>query len=301
MSANPQDDYLHQPIDGDRWYTETYWFSLDIPEHRLSLQFYPVIRANLGIAALLVAVYGPNGDAPSSIPYWRPHWHLPLPSFEGNKFSIEGLAYEILEPLKRYRVTYEDPGLFSADLVYEGAADIHGTPSGSVYAGHIDHPMHVTGWIKLGETRINVDAFGMRDRSWGPRGDWKRGTRANYFYGIAKDSGFLVINLIEHDPPGLIGYIDRDGVRGRIVDVSIDRTDGLPGRIENVRVNARDEHGRTLDATGLARNHFAMEANPHQFAWMTMVEWNGGEWFGEFQDVWGPDLLSKQNIAAAGF
>jgi hypothetical protein len=301
MSPTPQDDYLHPPADDDRWYTETYWFSLDDPERGLSAQFYPVIRPNLGVAALLVAVYVPGRDAPWTIPYWRPQWHLPVPGFEGDTLSIAGLSYEILEPLNRFRVTYDDPGLFTADLVFEGVADIHVAHPGAVYAGHLDHPCRVTGEIMLGGTRIDLDCFGMRDRSWGPRTDEKRSARASYLYGIAADSGFLVIDLVDRDPPAVLGYLDRDGKRGKIASASIERTDDAMGRIETVRVTAEDEHGRTLETSGIARNHFAMQANPHQFAWMTMVEWDGGKWHGEFQDVWGPDSLSRMNAAALGF
>ncbi len=88
MALTHEDDFLHVPTTEDRWWTETYWFSFDDPVRCLSGTFYPVVRRNLDIAALTVAVWAPDACAPWEVPYYRAHWHLNAPDFTGNTLQV---------------------------------------------------------------------------------------------------------------------------------------------------------------------------------------------------------------------
>lgn len=287
------DDFLHTPDPTDRWWSETYWFSFDDPANNLSCHFYPMVRANLDIASLAVMVWGPGQESPWTATYFRSQWHLEAPQFDSNRLSLDHLSYEIIEPMQQYRVRYDDPGLFTADLLFTACAEPFAAGGHAASYGHIDQPMKVQGQIELHGKVIVLDCHGMRDRSWGPRSDMQDGSRALYFYGISDAESFLIMKLLDRDPPITIGYLDRDGKRGLIREAIVRREDGPLSRIELVSVTAQDEHGRLLEVTGAAKSHFAMQANPHQFAWISMVDWNDGAMLGQFQEVLGRGGLNR--------
>jgi len=294
MSLTPQDDFFHTPTNDERWWSETYWFSFDDPERGLSGTFYPLLRSNLDIAALTVAIWAPEQSTAWTAPYYRGHWHLKPPEFSGNRMQIERLAYEVLEPLQAYRVTYDDSGVFSADLTIRGITENH-VITASPDSGHWDQPTSVQGWLEFHGRRVDLDCFGMRDRSWGPRLD-DASARASYTYAINGEASFLIVTRIGLDSEMSMGYLEQDGKRGRIsgAEISVERDE--QNRIANIRITAEDELGRTLETRGIPRNHLAKQASPGYFAWMSMIEWDfGGKSFGQFQDVWSPDRLSELN------
>ena len=75
-----RDDDLHAPASDDRWWSETYWFSLDQPGRDLSATIYPVFRPNAGVASLAVYLGDASGHTPWTARYGRSYWHLPMPS-----------------------------------------------------------------------------------------------------------------------------------------------------------------------------------------------------------------------------
>lgn len=263
----------------------------------MSGTFYPLLRPNLSIAALTVAVWGPERETVWRAPYYRGHWHLRLPSFAGNRMALEGLTYEILEPLTAYRVTYDDPGVYSADLMVTGSAPGF-VPMAAPARGHWDQPTRVQGTLTFGDRNIAVDCYGMRDRSWGLRLD-DASSRATYLYGLSGECNFLLMTQLSMEPPHTLGFLDRDGQRGAITKATIDAPRDDNHRMTRVAVDAEDEHGRRLQTRGRPRNNIAKQASPGFFAWMSMIEWDiesGGERLvGQFQDVWTPDKLALAN------
>ncbi len=291
MALRDEDDFFHPPATNERWWTETYWFSFDDPARNLSGTFYPLLRPNLGISALTVALWAPERSTAWTAPYYRAYWHLACPRFEGASMRLEGLRYDILEPLNAYRVRYEDEGVYAADLTVTGITSNHVVVA-SRAVGHWDQPSRVQGWLELAGKRIELDCFGMRDRSWGPRLD-SNDARASYVYGINASGSFLVISQLTMDPPMSTGYVELDGERSRIAEVMSDIARDDRGRANVVRLQVTDEAGRRFDIRGRARNHLAKQASPGYFAWMSMFAWDfAGESYGEFQDVVSPDRLS---------
>lgn len=292
MTLTNADDFFHSPTSDERWWSETYWFSFDDPDRNLSGTFYPLLRRNLDIAALTVSVWAPDQSTAWAAPYYRSYWHLKPPQFAGNEMELEGLRYEILEPLQKYRVIYEDKGVFEADLTVTGITENHVTRA-TPDAGHWDQPAHVEGWINFRGTEVALDCFGMRDRSWGPRRD-DASARASYVYGINADSSFLVLTQFTTDPPVSSGYVEVAGERSPLVAAEFDIERDEFNRAIAVHITGKDELGRTLETRGIARNHIAKQASPGYFAWMSMFHWDfDGESYGEFQDVWSPDRLSE--------
>lgn len=292
------DDRFHPPAAQDPWWTETCWFSFAHPEEQLSGSFYPLFRPNQGVCSLAVSVWDASAHEPWRMLYSRADWHLPLPATNLDRLALGALRYEVLEPLRRYRVSYQDGQRFSAELEYEGLIAAHDA-GGRGGQGHLDQPCRVRGEITLRGRRIAIDSPDMRDRSWGVRRD-DRTTRGAYSYAIAsaRDS-FLVLSFAS---PGLAGrgdvqpivagYLVRDGEKANLVagTRSIER-DGAawPARIT---IEARDALGRSLDVSGVTVNRFANQASPGLFAWMSLTRWDfAGESHGQDQDIWSPDLL----------
>jgi hypothetical protein len=294
MSLSPEDDFFHAPTTDERWWSETYWFSFDDPVHDISGTFYPLLRKNLDIASLTVAIWSPGQSTTWSAPYHRSHWHLRPPDFAGNYMEIEGLSYEVLEPLQAYRVKYADADVFSTDLSVRGIAE-NFVPIATPDRGHWDQATRLTGWLELHGKRIDIDCFGMRDRSWGPRLD-DVSARATYLYGINADSSFLLVTQMTGEAPFTMGYLDRDGQRGAILAADVSAQRDEDHRVTSVRISAKDEHGRELATQGTPRNHMAKQASPGYFAWMSMIDWDIDEpTYGQFQDVYSPDRLSAAN------
>lgn len=295
----PDDDRFHPPASNDPWWSETCWFSFAHPRERLSGCFYPLFRPNQGIGSLAVSVWDAGAHEPWRSLYHRANWHLPLPAAGLERLELAGLRYEVLEPLRRYRVTYQDGTRLSAELEYEGLIPAHeaGIRDGH---GHIDQPCRVRGEIVLGGRRIAIDHPDMRDRSWSVRRD-DRATRAAYSYGIAgaRDS-FLAMSFASPGlggrgdiQPIISGFLVRDAEKSPLVagTRTLERDPGSPWPAR-LLIEARDALGRDLRASGVTVNRFAHQATPAMFAWMSLTRWDfAGESYGQDQDIWSPDLL----------
>lgn len=308
MSAfTPDDDRLHPPVGDHPWWTETCWFSFDQPGEDVSATIYPLFRPNLGVCSLGVAVWDPSAHEPWLVPYSRTVWHLPMPTTDLTALRLQGLEIDRLEPLRRYRVAYRDEGMCDLELEYTALRPPHGTVIGSGI-GHLDQPCRVVGEVVVQGRRITVDSIGMRDRTWSPRPDDRRGTATAYTYGHRDaDEQFLVLTGLQGNEGSVLGglfsgYLVRNGVEAPLVDGTrrvVERRAGFPVRIE---VEATDALGRRLEAVGTARNRLANQASPAQFAWMTMTSWQvsgAGELIGEDQEVWSPDRLGPALAALA--
>jgi hypothetical protein len=293
------DDRFHPPASSDPWWSETCWFSFAHPAEALSGSFYPLFRPNQGVCALAVSVWDASAHEPWRARYFRGDWHLPPPETGLERLELGALRYEVLEPLRRYRVTYQDGERFSAELEYTGLLppNAAGVRDGH---GHLDQPCHVRGEITLRGRRIAVDHPDMRDRSWGVRRD-DRTTRGAYSYAIASArDAFLAMSFAS---PGLggrgdvqpivTGFLVRDGEKAPLVagtrELARDASNPWPMRLT---IEARDALGRDLKARGVTLNRLANQASPGLFAWMSLTRWDfAGESYGQDQDIWSPDLL----------
>lgn len=298
-SLSGSDDLLHPPAGDDRWWSETYWFSFDQPGPDLSATIYPLFRPNLGICSLGVSVWDGSAHEPWAVLYSRTYWHLRMPDTPATALDLEGLSYRCLEPLRRYRVTYRDADLIDLELEFTGLREPHAASHGPG-AGHFDQPCRVEGSVSVRGSRVDIDTVGMRDRTWSPRPEDRRGAATAYTYGTASaDEQFLLLTSVAGNEgtftSGVFtGYLVREGVRSALVDARrsvVERRNGYPTRIE---VQATDALGRALAASGTTRNRLANQATPSQFAWMSMTSWaleEGPAMIGEDQEVWSPDML----------
>jgi len=296
----PSDDRFHPPETDDPWWTETVWFSWMVPEHNLLGYFYPAFRANMGIQFGGVLVMDDTATVPWELPVFEWSWHEPLaapPDLLDARELHGGMRLQCLEPGRVFRFGCEKDTL-SFDLTYEALCRPLLTREEPPfnYGAHIDQPGRVTGRFELDGRAIDVDCVAMRDRSWGIRRPHRQ-PKIGYDHGTASgDDGFLTISVDRKgDDRVLRGYLLRDGVWSNIVDGTraVER-DG-ECRPASITVDAVDELGRTLHATGRPVSRCVFNAYPHMFCWTSLTEWvfDGMRAWGEDQDVWHPGRWRK--------
>jgi hypothetical protein len=294
-----QDDDDFHPMPGDLWGTETAWFSFNVPERSMAGWLYAWIRPNLGNCGGGAFIYDPTGIAPWELPYFQYQYCQPLPDGPLDLRDMQfpqGYSVKMLEPLKRYRLHYEDRKTASIDLEFDAITGPHAFAHGKppfLDAGHFDQPGKVTGTIVLRGETIPVDCYALRDRSWGTRMD-HRGSRVGYPFGVASAAeGFcLFANPLELDQEGREhishGFLLSRGVRRQLSSGtrSVER-DPATGHILRQRIDAIDVDGRQLLAEGVGRSRM-MLAVPRGVTMNTYMEWNinGQRGHGEDQDVW---------------
>lgn len=288
------DDEFHPPTDDDPFWTETCWFTFTVPERRLSGQLYPFFRPNQGVMAAGVYFWDDRGNQLWNCRYAKNFWHLPIPDQPLSDIRLQnGIRYRVLEPLRRYAVGFDDPDAddLHVDLTFTavGPAHLLGT-------SHLDQPGRYRGTIVLDGEEITVDAYGFRDRSWGPRaqfGDTLHGaTNGGYSYGTASErDGFHAITMDYGDGcVGIHGYVVRDGEWAKL-DSAVrtvterDATSGFPRR---VTLDITDRLGRELHAEGTCLNQLAIPLNPNLFTVNCLTEWtfDGVTAYGEDHDNW---------------
>lgn len=304
----PDDDRLHTASD-HWWETETAWFSFNIPERRIGGWFYNQILATQGVCNGGAWVWD---DSPAAALYEARHQGLPIDVSTvdlRNAMLPNGNHLQVLEPLQRYRVRYADPGAFEADLVFEGIMAPNSHPIGAppFWRGrHFDQAMHVTGAIVLHGDRILVDCLSGRDRSWGPRpaGPDPRKPKVEtpaapkaaprppegvgYPFAAANDREAWLLYTRPMTVDGAAtdelstGFLLRDGVHGHLVS-GRRRTwlDPETKWITRMEIEAVDEHGRELEASG---ELVARHGEPGSSSGTGLFRWT---WDG--LDGWGED------------
>ena len=291
----PEDDQFHPPETDDPWWTETVWFSWMVPERNLLGYFYPAFRANMGIQFGGVLVVDDSAVVPWELPAFEWSWHEPLdtpPDLLDSRNLHGGMWLRCVEPGRVFRFGCENDDV-TFDLTFEAVCRPLLTRQEPPFnhGAHIDQPGHVTGSFTLHGEQMDVDCIAMRDRSWGVRRAGRQ-PKVGYDHGTASgDDGFLSISVDRRGDDRIgLGYLLRDGVWSNLADghrTVVRDAEHRPARIE---IEAVDELGRALHATGRPVSRCVFNAYPHMFCWASLTEWdvNGVRCWGEDQDVWHP-------------
>jgi hypothetical protein len=299
-------DAWHPPTSDDPWWQETAWFTFMVPERRLSCYVYPWWKANQGILGGGVMVWDDRGHHPWDALHWDYQWTYPYPD-AGDLRDITfptGISMRCLEPMQTYRVTYEHADC-AFDVTFDAILPAHvlgeDDDTSGTFAGHVDQQGHVTGWIRVGDERHDVDCFAMRDRSWGRRVPTP-GLHIGYDLCAESRSAFVVFS--QPDAPGApimenFGYLWRDGDQVPLQTGSrvLEREGVWPRR---VIITARDAAGRSLEAVGNVVNRIGYQNLPSMMNLVGLVHWEyegsdraATEGWGEFEDVWDADRYRR--------
>lgn len=291
-------DEFHPPTDpGDHEWAETCWFAFTVPRRRLSGQLYAYFKPTLGVTAAAAYIWDDTGDQAWNCLYAKNFWHLPIPDEPLSKLTLaNGFRHEVVEPGSRYAIGYDDPDGDEVHiaLTFTGIAETH-----LLGAHHLDQPGRYTGALVLGGETIAIDTLGLRDRSWGRRSQFGPGInetpcqRGGYSFATqSAEEGFLAVTLDFGDGAALIihGYLIADGVWSKLIrgERTVVRRDPANGAPAVVRLQAVDELGRRLDASGVAMNRLGYLVNPNLWSWNGLYEWHwsGITAYGEDHDNW---------------
>jgi hypothetical protein len=191
----PEDEYTH-PIESEENFNESMYINIFDHNSLVGGWFRVGNRPNEGHAEMSACIYLPDGSA---------GFMFDRPAISGNNaLNAGGMAFEVVEPFKRLRLTYEGKLCLmknplamanprkaftenpivecSVDLDYQGVAPMFGgelvnddgspvtlDPENSFGRAHYEQHVKGTGRIRVGDQEWTIDGLGLRDHSWGPR------------------------------------------------------------------------------------------------------------------------------------
>ncbi|MBS0410633.1 MAG: hypothetical protein JSR86_12015 [Proteobacteria bacterium] len=274
---DPQDEYTHTP-DAAANYNESMYFNVFDHGSKAGGWFRIGNRPNEGYAEMSVCLYLPDG---------RIGFMFGRPKIEHNKeLNAGGLKIEVVEPFKKLRVTYsgkvclmkrpfdmadpskafrENPTLpCEVELDYEGVSPMFGgetvrvdgkpmniDPEKSFAKAHYEQHVAAKGFIKIGEERFEIDGYGLRDKSWGPRHwsaiNWYRWCPMNF----GRDFGMMLSIVTGEDgKPRQGGMVFRDGIYDLISECAIDSDWDEHGYQTHLRAKVKTKGGKAYEVTG---------------------------------------------------
>jgi hypothetical protein len=213
-------------------------------------------RANEGYAEVTIAIYQPDGTALFN--YKRPE------IADNSAFAAGGLRFEVLKPFEHLRVSYDGHAVYLArplDLedpraaftsnphqpvslaldfhglspMYGGVNEDGGLAAEMVFAkGHYEQHVRAAGKLSVDGTEYDVDGYGLRDHSWGPR-SWQSPKSYRWLTGQF-DAGFGFMGSQIFTPNGgelLSGFIFRDGKNHFVQPVRLETKWSDPGQYQD--------------------------------------------------------------------
>lgn len=293
-------DRFHPPTSADPWWSETTWFNFVVPERRFYCAVYPWIRPNLGIFGGGVMAWDDRGRTPWDALHWDYEWHAPYPE-PGDLRDItfpDGVSIRCLEPMRRWAIAYEHPD-FALDVHWEAILPAHvvGADGSGTFAGHLDQQGRATGTMRIGDETVAVDAYGIRDRSWGRRVPTP-GLHIGYDVGTGADVSFLAFSAPDDGGAVYGGSLAHAGVDAPLVSGTrtLEREGVWPTRLG---ITALDEQGRRFEATGTPEAWMSFQNLPSMTNIVCVVRWEvevdglRATVYGEVQDVWDADRYRR--------
>ncbi|MEZ5231404.1 MAG: hypothetical protein R2749_01640 [Acidimicrobiales bacterium] len=185
------DDELFHPVGRHPAWSESYYFNFVDPVTQVGAFTRMGFRPNDGWADALHAVYLPGGRV--AFTYGRRTDVTPasLAAMGDADLEVGELTLRRGEPFDRWELAYDGSAQDLADptvlllptahrpagssvraplrmaITFRALAEPHYAARGE--RGHFEQTGRARGWVELGEQRWEVDAYGVRDKSWGPR------------------------------------------------------------------------------------------------------------------------------------
>lgn len=246
---DPKDEYCHTPESVDN-YNESMYFNLFDFEKKVGGWFRLGNRANEGYAEMTICLYLPDGRI--AFMYKKPE------IANNDEMKAGGLHFEVIEPLKKLRVSYEGKALVMADpsqmidpskafrsnpservkvdLLFDGISPVAGGETvhedgsplkldgeKSFGRAHYEQHMAGSGSISIGDEQWDISGYGLRDKSWGPRYwqaiKWYRWLPMSF----GDDFGMMIsLVCIGGDDVRMSGMVLEDGVYHSIEFAEID-------------------------------------------------------------------------------
>lgn len=250
-------DFAH-PVEGDRAWSESYYFNAYCPVVDAGLFTRIGVRPNEGTIDVSLAVWLPSGELAHFSATREQH------EMTDDDLAVGGVRYERLAPMQSWRLTAEVDRV-ALDLTFDALTPAVGVDgqgrSGSgasaatgaiVGKGHLEQAGRWSGWIDVDGTRHElVDARGNRDKSWGPR-RWGAPKMWRWFsINIGDDTHFGGIRIGTDAGDLHRGWVWKDGAHASIREWKVTSEVADDGVTHTAtHVHATDKLGRVheLDA-----------------------------------------------------
>jgi hypothetical protein len=277
IRLDPSDEYMH-PLEEASNFNESMYFNFYDPTARLGGFVRLGNRANEAYAEMTTCLYLPDGKV--GFMFGRPEIH------DNDAFDAGGMRFEVVKPFEELRVAYrgkvallenplamadpraafrDNPWVDAAvELGYRGVSPMWGgepvnddgskmeeAPGEGFARGHYEQHVGARGVVRVGDEEWEVDGYGLRDHSWGPRfwqaPWWYRWLTANF----GEDLGFVVSIVTGRDGSQRIGGIVLEDGEYRSIDhATIETQWSEPGTYhETIRARA-ETAGRDYEITG---------------------------------------------------
>ena len=239
-----RDDYTHE-LGPEQNFNESMYFNFFDGRQKRGGFLRIGNRANEKYAEVTLCLYEPDGSVLFN--YKRPEIAT------NEAYDAGGMAFETLEPLVRHRTTYNgsavwlakpeqmsDPGQafrenphkkVRIDLLHEAVGPVYGSTGGDrvikepekeFAKAHYEQHMRVTGTVAIDDDTYEIDAFGLRDHSWGPR-YWQNIYSYRWLTCSFGPDLNIMVSEIRPSPEARVegGVVIRDGVLNRIERLEI--------------------------------------------------------------------------------
>ncbi|MGI8662442.1 MAG: DUF7064 domain-containing protein [Acidimicrobiales bacterium] len=269
LRLDPIDEHLHD-LGPEENFNESMYFNVVDPASRLGAFFRLANRANEGTGEMTTCIYLPGGRVAFS--FRRPK------VTSNDAFDAAGMRFDVVTPFEELHVHFEgkvcilDDPLQLADpkaaltanpwadaaveLTYRDVAppfggepdEPHERPGEEFAKGHYEQLVSAKGTISVGDESFEVDGYGLRDHSWGPR-YWQAPWYYRWLTGnVGADFGFMASRIARKDGPGSRGGFVWEGGKLHLCDraaVETTWTEGEPYHAA-VRFTLGERHGERL-------------------------------------------------------
>jgi hypothetical protein len=278
VRLEPADEYMHE-LGPEPNFNESMYFNCFDPLQKVGGWFRIGNRANEQHAEMTVCLYLPDGKV---------GFQFKRAQIDNNDaFDAGGLKIEVVTPFEELKLSYAgrvcvmdepldmiepkaaftsnphvpctiDLTILGRSAMFGGEPDTpHEKPGEEFARGHYEQLHQAVGTITVGEQTWQIDGFGLRDHSWGPR-FWSaiwyyRWLTANF----GPDFGFMGSHVARKDGGGgRGGFVWQDGMLHVVDDITVDTEwvgDERYHREMKVRL-ASSKSDRTWEIEGTAFN-----------------------------------------------
>jgi hypothetical protein len=304
----PEDDYTH-PLGEEPNYNESMYFNFFDASQSIGGFVRLGNRANEGNAEMTVCLYLQDGRV--LFTFKR------APIDHNDAFEAGGMHFEVIEPSESLRTRYSgrvveladaramsDPSAafrdspkrkIELDLTHTAAGPMYGGTKDSQEDGrdsdnqfakaHYEQHMAVSGTLRIDDEVTEINGFGLRDHSWGPR-HWQAIESYEWLtMNFGPDFGAMVSIVrrdADHERRG--GVIVKDGELRLITDAEIEaefEDNGLYHKSVTARLELHD--GERMEITGEVKGFIPLRnrrSGMQTHIGEGMTEWRCGDQVG---------------------
>ncbi len=235
VRLEPADEYMHE-LGPESNFNESMYINCFDPTHKVGGWFRMGNRANEGYAEMTVCIYLPDGSV---------GFMFKRPQIDNNdRLDAAGLTWTMVKPFEELRIDYTGKVVVLAEpeqmvdpksaftnnpysecevhitfsgqgkpSMFGGEPDTpHEAPGEEFAKGHYEQLVQARGTIRVGDQEWEIDGFGLRDHSWGPR-YWQ----APWYYrwltaNFDRNLGFMLSRVAKKEGAGSRGgFVWEDG------------------------------------------------------------------------------------------